>query len=77
MATIRYSTRKNKDNSQSIYLIVNYGRKKQYRFNTKIRIPDIKYWNKETQKIKNVLAIPNNHSLNSDLSKYLADTNLF
>ncbi|WP_281778067.1 site-specific integrase [Croceibacter atlanticus] len=77
MATIRYTTRKNSDNSQSIYLIVNYGRKKQYRFNTKIRIPDIKYWNKETQTIKNVLAIPNSHALNSDLSKYLADTNLF
>lgn len=77
MASIKYILRQNKDKTESIYLVVNYGRKKQYRFNTKIKLSHKKYWNEQSFTVKNLLGIKDTHKVNANLSNYVSELNKF
>jgi integrase len=66
MASINFKIRK-QYNSKSIYFVFNYGRRKELRYSTGWRLNDRNNWNKEKQRVKNVISEPFGKKINSKI----------
>lgn len=69
MATISFKTRSGISKTASIYLIFSYGRKKELRYSTGLKVKDYNNWNQEKQQVKNVLSESHSKAINQSLRK--------
>ena len=73
MATINFKIRQGKNKTCSIYLIFSYGRKKELRYSLGIKVQSKENWNRDKQRVKNVVAEP----YASNMNKKIVQTQLF
>jgi integrase len=69
MSSVSIKLRSGKDDNQKIYLHINYGRKKQFRYSTGLSIQKSSHWDDSNNVVKNVKAEPHSQIINTELSK--------
>ena len=69
MATLNFTLRAIKGTSASIHIFFNYGKNKRLRYSTGLKLTNIKNWNADKQRIKNVIEEVNKISINNKLDR--------
>jgi integrase len=75
MASLSYTIRNATDKSATIYLFFNYGTKKRFRYNTKLKVLNAKNWDNGKMRIKNVMAEINREIINEKLDEVQSQFN--
>ncbi len=69
MATLTFKLRESSGKSASIQLFFHYGKGNRFRYSTGLKINDIKSWDKNKERVKNVLGEINKETINSKLDE--------
>lgn len=69
MATFKFKLRKGSGTSALIYINYSYGTAKRVRYSTGLKISNIKNWNVETQRVRNVQTEVNKVNINNKLNE--------